>query len=378
MKICIVSHFAFGMLKGSQHDGHIGGVERQVTAIGRWLTKHTTHEVTLITWDEGQENNIVIDGVRVVKLCKQHAGLPYLRFFFPKWYSLNRALESVNADLYYQNSGDCITGQVAMWCKRRRKKFIFSVASNLDVDKKLPDLPNFREKILYRYGIKNATQVIVQTNYQRLELLKNFGIDSKVFPMVCSFSPPYPPILKKSLPEFPRILWVGRIVPSKRLELLLLLASEFTNWIFDIAGPFDPNNAYAKDLASKTKEIKNINMHGKISPESMPLLYMNADLLCCTSTIEGFPNTFIESWSHGVPVISTFDPDCIINANKLGISVKTIEEIICAFNLLKSNPKLYETISHNSILYYINNYSISSVMPLYEKLFIEVNNIDQD
>ena len=55
MKVCIISHFAYGAMTGGA-TGHIGGVERQTTMLARWLARRD-HEVTLLTWDEGQGNH---------------------------------------------------------------------------------------------------------------------------------------------------------------------------------------------------------------------------------------------------------------------------------------------------------------------------------
>ena len=37
-------------------------------------------------------------------------------------------------------------------------------------------------------------------------------------------------------------------------------------------------------------------------------------MLLSTSDFEGFPNTFLEAWSVGLPIVSTFDPDTVFAA----------------------------------------------------------------
>ena len=40
-----------------------------------------------------------------------------------------------------------------------------------------------------------------------------------------------------------------------------------------------------------------------------------------TSTLEGMPNSFLEAWTQGIPVLTyEFDPDKIVEGRELGIS----------------------------------------------------------
>jgi len=83
--ICIVAHFAFGAMAGGDR-GHTGGVERQTSIMARWLAGQG-HMVSMVTWDEGQADDSLIEGVRLIKLCRQDEGLPGIRFFHPRWTS---------------------------------------------------------------------------------------------------------------------------------------------------------------------------------------------------------------------------------------------------------------------------------------------------
>ena len=130
--ICLVAHFAYGVLSGGR-TGHVGGVERQTTLLARWLTTRG-YRVSMITWDEGQPDDQLIDGIRVIKVCRSDAGLPVLRFVYPRWTSLVRALRKADADVYYQNCGEYVTGQVATWCRRHGRRFVYSIASDPDCD----------------------------------------------------------------------------------------------------------------------------------------------------------------------------------------------------------------------------------------------------
>ncbi|MDD5414837.1 MAG: glycosyltransferase, partial [Smithellaceae bacterium] len=121
---CLVAHNAAGAMFGG-NQGYIGGVERQTSLMARWLAVQG-YRVSLVTWDEGQADDQVVDGVRVIKTCSRDTGLPGLRFFHPRWTSLIRALRRADADLYYHNCAEYVTGQVALWCRRNGRKFVYS------------------------------------------------------------------------------------------------------------------------------------------------------------------------------------------------------------------------------------------------------------
>src|SRR5262245_5737824 len=163
--ICFVAHTSYGAMAGGTH-GDIGGIQRQQSMMARWLAARGWR-VDMLTWDEGQPSQIVHDGVRVLKICRRDAGLPGLRFVHPRWTNLCRAMRLADADLYYHNSAEYVTGQVALWCRRNGRRFVYSAASDPACDARLPTLRALRERILYRYGLRHADGLIVQTRKQQ-------------------------------------------------------------------------------------------------------------------------------------------------------------------------------------------------------------------
>ena len=163
-RICVVAHRSFGAVSG--RGGYIGGVEWQTALTAKWLAR-AGHCVSMITWDEGWPDGEPIDGVRVLRACRVDAGMPAVRFIHPRWTTLVAALRRADADVYYHNTAECVTGQVALWCRRNRRGFVFSSASNADVDSALPILTHRRERVLYRMGLRRADRLIVQTETQR-------------------------------------------------------------------------------------------------------------------------------------------------------------------------------------------------------------------
>lgn len=370
VNICLVAHFAYGAITGG-NQGSIGGVERQTSLMAKWFAEKG-HKVSLLTWGEGKADDEVIDGVHVIKICRQDSGLPGIRFFHPRWTGLISAMKRADADVYYQNCGEYITGQVAMWCKANNKSFLYSLASDADADVSLPIMKKWRERVLYRYGLKNANQILAQTDQQRRLLKTGFSLQSSIMPMPC------PDKSEGQLAQFSEhnftVLWAARIHVCKRLELLLEVASELPEINFVIGGSPAIENEYYQMLFTKMSQLKNVNYLGMVAREEMPSLYRSSSLFCCTSEYEGFPNTFLEAWSQGLPIVSTFDPDNLIRDRQLGFEAATKDDLISGIKKLCSDQALWQQHSDNSRLYYQENHSVNQVMERFEAIFTELSN----
>lgn len=316
-RICIVSHAAYRALTG-RGSGHIGGVENQTSLLARWLVSRG-YAVDFVTWREGDASEEMVDGVRVLPICRQTDGVRGIRFVHPRWTSLISALRRSGADVYYHNTAECVTGQVGLWCRLSGRRFVFSAASHADCDAALPCLPTRRERILYRLGLRLAAAVVVQTETQRRMMKANFRRDAEVIPMPCPEPDAHRVLDPKAGPPSRRALWVGRICDLKRPELFLEAARQAPDLQFDLVGPLD-GVEFGERIIAQARSIPNLTYHGPVVPAGMPEAYQRAGCLVCTSHLEGFPNTFLEAWSQGLPVVSTWDPDDVIRRRGLGVA----------------------------------------------------------
>jgi glycosyltransferase involved in cell wall biosynthesis len=371
MRISVIAHFALGAMT-SDPTKHVGGVERQVSILTKWLAKRG-HEVSLITWDEGQSNDLVVDGVRIIKLCRKDDGIKGLRFFYPRWSSLIGALKSADADIYYQNCAEYITGQIAIWCKLNSKKFIYSVASEPDCDPDLPQMNKLRDKVLYKYGLLNSSRVIVQNDLQKQMLIDGFRLKSETLPMACQgpsddqYTVPTQPTR-----ELVNIIWVGRLAHVKRPELIFTIAKKIDYCKITVVGGADTDKEYADAIFEQSKSYANVTMLGSVGHEQIEKEYRRASILCCTSEYEGLPNTFLEAWSHGLPIFSTVDPDNTLTNNKTGIFCQDIDALVDEIEKICVDVDRWKLYSDNAREYYKNNHSLDVAMKKFEDTFREV------
>lgn len=365
--VCIVAHKAYGAFRGG-HAGHIGGIERQTSMLAKWLAEKG-HDVSFLTWDEGGPPIEVIDGVRLIKIARARAGIKGLRFFHPKWTGLMRAMRLADADVYYQNGSECVTGQAMMWCQRNGRGFVFSSACDTDCDPRMEYLSTALERRLFEYGLRHAHVRIVQTATQQEMLRKGFSLDSVVIPMPCPSPVPAPEPGAGSSSR--RMLWLARVCRQKRPDLLLDIAEMCPEFHFDVAGPVY-EDSYATEVRRRGERIANVTFHGPVNRDAVTAFYRKAAFLICTSDFEGFPNTFLEAWSHGLPILSTFDPDSIIQTHGLGQVFSDVKAMSAAIRSLTASPERYEEMSRNALRYFHENHRTEAVQPRYEEVFNRV------
>lgn len=366
--ICFVAQNAYGALAGRDM-GHAGGIERQQSMMAQWFAKNG-YDVSMLTWDEGYENGTKENGVRLYKMCTRSAGVPGIRFVYPRWTSLILALKQADADIYYYNCGDYGLGQIAFWA-RQKHKLVFSVASDPYCDPELPILKSFRERYLYRHGLHQSDKIIVQTSNQKNMLKQGFDLESEVIGMPFEgFSTETSSQKERS--DNKKVLWVGRVSQEKRLEWLLDIADKLPDIEFDVVGAPNSSNAYADGLIARMNTSKNVTYHGRVAHNEMSAFYQTSGLLCCTSEFEGFPNTFLEAWSAEIPVVSTVDPDDLIHNRGFGAVKNNTNDLAVTIGAILADDEERRAMGHRANEYFHEHHGAEAIMPKFEKLFLEL------
>jgi len=118
-------------------------------------------------------------------------------------------------------------------------------------------------------------------------------------------------------------------------------------------------------------EALQANDRGKLSRADLNNLFETSGLLCCTSMLEGFPTTFLEAWSCGLPVVTTFDPDGIVARQGLGQVVTTADELVAQLRALP-NTDAYPRMSRAAKSYFLENYSVETISRQFRIAFEEL------
>jgi glycosyltransferase involved in cell wall biosynthesis len=324
MRICLVSLRALAALSEEHKHERIGGAEVQHAQLAAALVR-LGHDVRLIVADFGQRDGAVYEGVTTLKAFKESAGLPGLRYVHPQWTKLWSAIARADADVYYYSCAGMILGMLAMYCGRNNRRLVFRVASDYDTDLNKVEIRYWRDRWLYQYGLKRTDAVLVQTTTQQRDLLKNFGLPSTLVGMLVA----RPLSSEASTTKDVDVLWVANLRRIKRPDRLLELARAMPSVNFHMAGAEMPGEEDLYRLVeAEARELPNLTFHGGVPYMEVGKLFDRARVFANTSELEGFPNTYLQAWVRGIPVVTTFDPDGLVESEGLGSSHTSVPEMI--------------------------------------------------
>ena len=104
----------------------------------------------------------------------------------------------------------------------------------------------------------------------------------------------------------PRLLFVGRVVYQKGLDVLLQALARHTarDWHLTIVGDGPSRPALMQQAAALGLQAR-ITWAGWQPPERMPDFYAQANLFVFPSRHEGMPNAVLEAMAAGLPVVAT-------------------------------------------------------------------------
>lgn len=358
-KICFISRQAYPYLSGKNYNS-AGGSELQDYLMARELQKRG-HKIFFVVGDYGQKDYESIQGFNVYKNFSS-----YGKGFFGKlkgaiefW----KLLSEIDADVYYRMTPHAILVIVGLFCKLKDKIFIFSGGSDIDFESSIFKNNNYLLKLSYKYALKNANIVIAQNNYQKTKAYENFGINPRIIKSIVGL--PKKTSTKKNTPC---VMLIGSLIDYKQPEIFIELSKKVKESNFYIIGPCNDDD-YLDKLRSISIGTTNLKFCGFIQHDDIMGIYAKDIILVNTSRFEGFPNTFLEAWSYGNPVISlNVDPDEVICKYKLGFHSRTFDKMIEDLKLLLNDKNLRNELGLNSRKYVEENHSIEKIVRQFENL----------
>jgi glycosyltransferase involved in cell wall biosynthesis len=291
---------------------YFGGESVQQTLLARaYATAGWT--VHMVVKAHGQPDGEVIDGIRVHKAYAQSAGLPVLRFVHPRLTGILRALAAADADVYYQSCAGMMTGVVAWHCRRHARRFVFRVAHDTDCIPGEQLIRFWRDRKLYEYGLKRADFISTQGRHQSELLQRHYGLASTPINMTVEVP---------EAEERPRdidVLWVNNLRDFKRPDLAIELARRLPHRrMVMIGGAVPGSERLYRQIEEQAAGLENLEMAGAVPYDQVNGYFSRSRVFVNTSDSEGFPNSFLQAWIRGVPVVSFFDPDGLIARHGLG------------------------------------------------------------
>jgi glycosyltransferase involved in cell wall biosynthesis len=339
--VCLVGLMNLPVLVREYAHHGIGGMQVQQTLLGRQLAKRG-FDVSMVVADLGQPDGARWDGITTWRTFKPDEGIPVLRYIHPRWTSIWSALKRADADIYYVSGVGMLLGLVTMFARRYQRKVVYRLASTSDCHPDTICVQYWRDRKLYEYGLKRADLVLSQTSEQQRLMLRNYGRQSLVVPSLLDPPGRSPGFSERSVD----VLWVGAMRPLKRPKLLLDLARRLPHLKFEIAGgPSSDFPALFDEVRREAEALPNVRFLGPVPFHDVGSLFERARLLVGTSEIEGVPNTYLQAWGRGAPVVAYIDPEHIVTNNALGRAVHSPDEMADAVMQLLSDRDAWSKMS---------------------------------
>jgi glycosyltransferase involved in cell wall biosynthesis len=341
MKLCFVGLENLPVLAEEYNQYGVGGEQVQQTLLAKAF-RYCGHDVSMVVYDYGQLDGKIWNSIITYKAYKIKAGLPVLRFIHPRWTGLWSALKRADADIYYTSCAGMLVGLLALYCDRYKRGLVFKLASDADADPKKLLIKYKRDKMLYSYGLRHAGAVLSQHKSQQRQLETNYGVSSDVAGMLVEPAGRDIDLSDRDV----LVLWVNNLRNLKRPDLALDLARILPDYSMHMIGGSLPGyTELYKFVELMAHNMPNLTFHGQIPYQEIGDFYDRARVFVNTSDIEGFPNSYLQSWRRGVPVVAFFDPDGLIKREGLGYCVKDLNEMKKSVEKLLTDDNEWKRIS---------------------------------
>lgn len=345
MKVIVWTSFVYNLYR---EIGIVGGIAIQMSFWAQTFLQKG--------WDVysiSNTENTEINGIRFIKI-------PHLRIigilvdiFYSFYY-----IASIRPNIILFRGASRSLSYLSLFAKLFGVKLIFFGASDTDFKKEQELIGRKHDRVLYRFGLRN-TKYFVAQNQLQYDLLFNAYNKKNVI-----IIPNIWLQQEHGNRERDIILWVSNFRQLKRPQWFIQLAKDFPQYRFVMVGAALDKQLF-DECKSEADKLSNLDFMGGQSFANVNEIFTRAKYFVCTSEIEGFPNTFLQSWSNSIPVITTFDPSSLVANKKLGMVVNSYEELRNTVTKIEKDKTLYKEMQNNIENYFIQSHS---ALMQYDKL----------
>ncbi len=347
LRICLVAFNAYPAIDPSV-GGQVGGTETRAWLLARHLARLPGIEVSIAVRTTGSVRQTVVEGVRIVGLrdrfyrlreavggfASRQAGFPWIKIH--RWspsllwkvplLATARFFESrpadprlpmpffqqIEADIFccFGNQATAATAIASAHASGRPA--VLCLGSDDDLNAGYTAESQVRNPYgdtgaTCHFSLKQADAILAQTSEQQALLHERFGRAGVVVPNPIDLHEwdllsrlPLSPECHAGLERF--VLWMGRAEKiHKRPQVLLEVARLCPEVPFlMLLNPRDP----AVDAEVRSSAPNNVRIVTQVPFPLMPALFQKAIACINTSSLEGFPNAFLQAAASRVPIVS--------------------------------------------------------------------------
>lgn len=368
--VCFVAPYIESYLRPGS-SSHVGGAERQQHLLAERL-RDAGWTVSFIAFEGEGGRHERIDGFECWKTLPRTNDV---RSTPRVLLSLFRTLRSVDADVFYVRGNPPLCILTSYCCSLLGHRLVYVVANDSNVElSRLAGHHSMFEYTLPKLGyldaMRRADRIVAQTEHQQDVLEDVFGIDATVVPNGYTL-PEAADVVPADAREY--VLWVGSLDPDqKRPEKLLALADRLPAVPFRVVG-WTGDDAYREELLDRMSARPNLTFEGFVPPDEIDRHYRGAVALVNTSAYEGFPNTFLEAWRYGVPVVSLEAVlDGVLERESVGVHVGSLDALERTVETLWNDRDRTARLGSRGRQYLEANYALDVVESAYVELFTDL------
>jgi len=358
LRICFVILNAYTLFN-PEVKGVIGGAEVDFYYLAKELARDPNYQVSCIVADYGQEPIEIREGVTLIKT------LGFNNRRISATLHLWKALRKADAHIYARKFPSAVTTEVALFCKRHGRKFVYRTASAVECDGTYIREHFFRGKG-FIWSLRQADAVIAQNKNGAKNLAETVGVSAQVIK-----NPHQLPTLVQK--ERDTILWVGRSAKVKRTELFLELAKQMPQQHFTMICQKAIKDTEYDSLVAKAQQITNLEFIPRVPFRKIREYFQRAGVLVNTSDYEGFPNTFIQACKWATPILSlNVNPDGFLDEYNCGMCANGDWELF--LNMLKQIlvRETADKLGNNARKYVEEHHDIYKIVKKYKKCFTQI------
>lgn len=225
-----------------------------------------------------------------------------------------------------------------------------------------------------------ADEIVVVSQSLREYFLQTYKRQTSYIPTAPA---PYPPYdgqqnYLKSLSLEPKkyILFLGRLVPEKRPDLLIQAFQRLQpkDWKLVLAGGASDTEKYYLQLKQLAKGNPNICFTGEIKGGLLSEVMRKAGLFVLPSDLEGLPLVLLEAMQEGIPVVaSNIAPHQQLIGNNRGLLFKkgNINSCVNCLQIALNSPETLQEMSRNGQNYVKQNHDWENIVSRHLSIFLK-------
>ena len=308
MRIAMIGHKRCGSREGGV-EVVVTELARRMAALGHEVTCYDRSGADVMTGDAADCHERAVDGVRVVPVKTiDKKGLAALS---SSYFATKVAIKDRPDVIHYHAEGPCVPLALA------ERAGIRTVATIHGLDwqrAKWGRLASAYIKMGEKTAATKADGLIVLSEGVRRYFAETYGREAVFIPNGVDAKEALPASAIKekwNLEKDSYILYLGRLVPEKRPELLIEAFKALdTNKRLVIAGGSSDTSAYEKELRAAAQGDPRILFTGFVNGEPLEELYSNCYAYVLPSDVEGMPMSLLEAMAYGRCCVTSDIPEC--------------------------------------------------------------------